>query len=31
VKSRISRGRSRLREQLRGRRELFGHAARHTE
>jgi RNA polymerase sigma-70 factor (ECF subfamily) len=31
VKSRISRGRSRLREQLRGKRELFGDAVRHTE
>lgn len=31
VKSRISRGRSRLREQLRGRPELFGDKVRHTE
>jgi RNA polymerase sigma-70 factor, ECF subfamily len=31
VKSRISRARSRMREQLRGKRELFGDAVRHTE
>jgi RNA polymerase sigma-70 factor (ECF subfamily) len=31
VKSRISRGRSRLREHLQGKTELFGDAVRHTE